>query len=255
MTQKVRKSGLTLIELMVALVVVALLMTYIWKLYFGGRETMRNTVSQSQIQADTRLFLDKFENQMASSYSFYEMDPEQHKFGFYTFTFSRTPLDEIYYDHTGKLKKTGKTSTQHIRVAKYEYVWNPKTKTVTENRDPGWLEFLQQPMKFIEGKDTNFPRYHKKSKVVLKNIEQFTFKGYNQIPDIKQNSGFKIVPTTKTTATSTVFITLRIHTQKKEGKNRRSEELDIVNKFYCKTKLSMVTHPNFFSSTDQDGRF
>ena len=44
MTQKVRKSGLTLIELMVALVVVALLMTYIWKLYFGGRETMRNTV-------------------------------------------------------------------------------------------------------------------------------------------------------------------------------------------------------------------
>lgn len=257
MIQKANKSAFTILELVVSIVIVTLLMAYVWKIYFNGRETMRNTVSQSQMQSDTRLFLDHFDNQMSSCYSFYEVDPEQHKFGFYSFVYSRTPLDEILYDHSGKLKKTDETSTQKIKVAKYEYIWDPNTGKVIENRVPGWLYFLQKPMKFEEGDPQYYlGSYHKmENKVVLRNIAEFEFAGYNQIPDSKKPSGFRIEPTTKVNPTNTVFIALRIHTKKEEGKTKRDEELDIVNKFYCKTRLSAVTHNGFFSTTDQDGKY
>ena len=138
-----------MVELIVAVTIATLILSYAWKFYFSGRETMRNTVTQSQIQSDTRLFFDHLENQMSACYSFFEMNEDEHKFGFYSFVYSRTPLDEIYYDHSGKVQKTDKNSKQKIKVVKYEYSW--VDGKVTLNRVPGWLYFLQQPMKFEEG--------------------------------------------------------------------------------------------------------
>jgi prepilin-type N-terminal cleavage/methylation domain-containing protein len=247
------KKGFTLVEAMVVMAILTLLMGFAWRFYFGGRETMRHTVSQSQVQADTRIFLDQLEEEMASCYRFSEVNNEEKKFSFYSFAYGRTPLDEVLYDATGKPRTTGSDSDAQIKAVKYEYSW--ADNKVTKKRTPGWLLFLREPMEFREGDETHFiNRYKKMEKTVLRNIENFEIKGYSQITDPKTLT----VTTTPTTADDydeTAFIVLRLHTRKAEAKNQRDEELDIVTKFYSQTKLAEIANPDYFCTTDQQGRF
>jgi Tfp pilus assembly protein PilE len=256
MALETKRSGLSLVELIITVLILALLMGFAWKFYFGGRETMRHTVSQSQVQADTRIFLDHLETEMASAYSFYKVDSEKKVFGFYSFVFARTTLDDILYDASGRPQKSGTDSPQKIKTVRYEYAWN-EDGTVTKTREPGWLYFLQKPMKFEKGNDSAYiAAYKSMEKKVLKNIVDFGIRGYIQKPDKSQTSGFKYdFVDTAEKAADTSFITLRIHTQKDEANNRRDEELDIVTKFYCKTKLAETANPGYFCSTDNDGKY
>ena len=250
------KHGFTMTELMVCLVLVTMLLGYAWKFYFGGRETMRHTVSQSQVQADTRIFLDKLENRMASCYEFNEIDSEKNDFSFYSFVYSRTPLDDVLYDSSGNPHKTDNTSNQRIKVVRYQFTLR-EDGTVVENRMPGWLFFLQKPMRFVKGNPEHYlpTESEVKNKVVLRNIAEFNIKGYKQSSDKSESSGIKIEPVKKENSKDAAFIILRIHTKKEEGRNRRDEELDIVTRFYCQTKLAELANPGHFCTTDSDGTF
>ena len=118
MKQKADNKGFTLVEAMIVAVILTMLLGFAWKFYFGGRETMRHTVAQSQVQADTRIFLDQLEVEMGSCYAFKEIDNENKKFSFYSFAFVRTPLDEVLYDRSGKPHSTGSDSDARIKAVK-----------------------------------------------------------------------------------------------------------------------------------------
>ncbi len=254
MKQTVDKSGFTLVEAMVVTVLVTLLLGFAWKFYFGGRETMRHTVSQSQVQADTRIFFDQLEVEMGSCYAFDQIDPENKKFSFYAFTYVRTPLDEVLYDRTGEPVKLDANCDAKIKVVKYEYSW--ADNKVTKKRTPGWLKFLRTPMVFQEGSASDFiAAYQKMEKVVLRDIVNFDIRGYRQIRDRAEETGFKTEPVTLADSKEAAFITLRIHTLKDESPSRRDEELDIVTKFYSQVKLAEVSNPDFFCTTDTQGKF
>lgn len=254
MAHKHGSQGVTLVEIMVVASILIVLLGFAWQFYFGGRETMRHTVSQSQVQSDTRIFLDQLETEMTSCYAFFAASPEEKKFGFYSFTFAKVPLDVIYYDNTGKPRSTGTDSDARIMVVKYEYQW--EKGEVTKKRTPGWLYFLQEPMKFVQGDATQFDsNYSAMQKKVLRDISDFEIKAYSQTPDRESETGTKILPLTNDKAKDAAFIVLRLHTKKDEAQNRRDEELDIVTKFYSNTKLAEIANPGYFSSTDKDGKF
>lgn len=237
---------------MIVAAVVALLMGFAWHFYFSGRETMRHTVSQSQVQADTRIILDQIETEMTSCYAFAEVDQEKKKFSFYSYTYSKVPLDEIFYDSSGNTRSTGLDSAARIMVARYEYQWR-EDGTVLKKRTPGWLYFLQQPMKFEEGDANTFDAYPAFEKVVLRDIADFEVKAYSQ-----KNSpatGLQITALTPAQVQDAAFIVLRIHTKVDEVGNRRDEELDVVTKFYSSVKLADIANPGYFCSTDRDGTF
>lgn len=256
MAHKTRRQGVTLVEMMVVAAILTLLLGFAWQFYFGGRETMRHTVSQSQVQADTRILLDQLELEMGSCYSFLEVDPEKKQFSFYSFTYSKVPLDEIYYDNAGNPRPTDKTSDARIMVAKHEYRWDKEKFTVIKKRTPGFLYFLQEPMKFVQGDSTVFTNnYGPMEKTVLRDIADFEVKAYSQTPDREAETGTKIEPLTVDKSADAAFIVLRLHTMKDEAPNRRDEELDIVTKFYSNTKLAEIANPGYFSSTDRDGRY
>ncbi|MEW6709781.1 MAG: prepilin-type N-terminal cleavage/methylation domain-containing protein [Candidatus Riflebacteria bacterium] len=254
MMQKAEKKGFSLVELMIVAGLALMLLGFAWKFYFGGRDAMTHTVSQSQVQADTRIFLDQLEVEMGSCYSFHEIDPENKKFSFYSFTFARMPLDEVLYKSDGTPRPNNSESDARIKVVKYEYSW--ADKKVTKKRTPGWLKFLRKPMEFSEGDASQFiDPYKKMEKVVLRDIVDFEFKGYKQMPDATAESGFKTLPVTPDKAAEAAFITLRLHTFKDESPRRRDEELDIVTKFYSQTRLAEVANPYFFCTTDNQGKF
>lgn len=253
MEHKHRSQGVTLVEIMVVASILIILLGFAWQFYFGGRETMRHTVSQSQVQSDTRIFLDQLETEMTSCYAFFEANPEEKKFGFYSFTFGKVPLDTIYYDNAGNPRSTGTDSDARIMVVKYEYQW--LKGEVIKKRTPGWLNFLQEPMKFVQGDASQFDsNYSAMQKKVLRDIADFEVKAYSQTPD-RESGGTKIQSLTPDKAKDAAFIVLRLHTKKDEAQNRRDEELDIVTKFYSNTKLAEIANPGYFSSTDKDGKF
>ncbi len=243
----------TVVELMISLAIVALLAIYAWRIYFSGTETMRHTVSQSQIQADIRIFLDKLETEMMSCYSFDTVDPEKKKFSFYTYTYAKVSLDDIYYDYSGNLLSTNsEDSDSRIKVKKIEYAWSEDGK-VTKTRTPGWLYFLRKPWVFREDNSNAFDNGDKAMvNVELKDITEFEVKGYSQVPDLNSSTGVKVTPST---SNETTFIVLRLHAFKEEAKNRRDEELDVITKFYSSIRLAEAANPGLFSSTDSDGRF
>ncbi|MDD3147943.1 MAG: hypothetical protein PHD82_11610 [Candidatus Riflebacteria bacterium] len=254
MAHKQTRQGITLVETIVVAAILTLMLGFAWQFYFGGRETMRHTVSQSQVQADTRVFLDQLELEMTSCYSFLEVNSEKKSFSFYSFTYAKMPLDEIYYDNAGNARSTGTDSDARIMVARYEYSW--ENGIVTKKRTPGWLYFLQQPMKFVEGDATVFTsNYGAMEKAVLRDISDFEVKAYSQVPDRDSETGTRIEPLTTEKSVDTAFIVLRLHTMKDEAPNRRDEELDIVTKFYSSTKLAEIANPGYFSSTDRDGKY
>lgn len=252
MALKFNSRGISLVEMMIVSAIVALLMGFAWQFYFSGRETMRHTVSQSQVQSDTRILLDQIETEMTSCYAFAEVDPLQKKFSFYSYTYSKMPLDEILYDSSGNPRSTGPDSDAKLMVAKYEYQWR-EDGTVLKKRTPGWLNFLQRPMKFVEGDANTFDAYPPFQKVVLKDIADFEVKPYFQKND--PVTGLQITPLTAAQAQNAAFIVLRLHTKVDEAGNRRDEELDIVTKFYSSVKLADIANPGYFCSTDKDGTF
>ena len=250
-----KKSGITLVELMICVVVISLLTGYAWKVYFSGRETMRHTVSQSQIQADMRIMLDQLEVEMASCYSFGRIDTKNNYFSFFSFTYNKTPLDMIYYDNNGKTRSTGTDSEAKILVVKYEYYLN-KDKKVIKSRTPGYLYFLKEPILFVPSNSGEFDDYKAFSeKVMLNDIVDFNVIAYSQTRKENENSFTvsRINDPQKTSEAS--FIVLRLHVKIDEAPNRRDEELDIVTKFYSSYKLADNANPGSFSSTDHDGRF
>lgn len=255
MVIKIRSGGFTLTEMMIVVVIVSMIMGYAWHFFFSGRETMRHTVSQSQIQLDTRIFLDNLEVEMASCYAFSEVDTTNKKFAFYAFTFTPPHLDDVLYDTTGTPHTTGKDSDSSLSMVKYEYQWQPDG-TVLKKRTPGMLKFLQEPMRFTESTPTDV-RYSSMEKTVLRDIADFEVKAYSQKLQRDGESFTPVIePSTAEKINEAAFIVLRIHTKIDEGsEKRRDEELDIVTKFYSSIKLAEVANPGHFSSTDSDGRY
>ncbi|MBQ3644519.1 MAG: type II secretion system protein [Candidatus Riflebacteria bacterium] len=255
MIVKNKKRAITFIELMVSMLIIALIATYAWKIYSNSGETMRHTVSQSQIQADIRSFLDNLEAEMMTCYSFNEIDSEKKMFSFYSFTYSKMSLDDIMYDGTS-LRSIGADSDAAIKVLKIEYSW--ADGIVTKKRTPGLLYFYQRPMTFKEDTSNNTLSEKALTKEELKDISDFEVKGYTQTIERDKDTDsleLKITPVTPQTASSAVFIALRIHALKDETGKRRDEEIDIVTKFYSSVKLAEITNPTYFSSTDNNGNF
>lgn len=248
----------TLIEMIIAVLIMAFIGAYAWKIYSNSGETMRHTVSQSQIQADVRNFLDNLELEMMSCYSFDNIDTENKKFSFYTYTYGKKTLEDTYYDVSGNPLDTSSESDQSIKVLKIEYSYS-ENGTVTKKRTPGFLLFLRRPMEFQDASTSSAFTDKEKAmtKEVLRNINDFEVKGYSQKPNTEKNSNnpFIYTPVTPETASQTAFIVLRLHALKDETGNRRDEEIDIVTKFYSAIKLADINNPGAFCSTDSDGRF
>ena len=59
--KRIKNKAFTIVELIIAVAIMSILAIYAWRIYFSGSETMRHTVTQSQIQSDMRIFLDKLE--------------------------------------------------------------------------------------------------------------------------------------------------------------------------------------------------
>jgi len=258
MAQNSRRSAFTLVEMIVTVLIVSMLMGYAWKIFFGGRETMRHTVSQSQIQAESRWFLDHLARDIAASYRFYAVNPAEMKFGFYSFQLTRTPTDEIFYDTLrGTFKKPDDYS---INVLKIEYSWN-QNGTVKRSQVPGYLKFIKSPPEFQEGPSAQYENTEnaKSEKIVLSHINDFEFKPYQQV--YKRNTAnpteppkVQVVPILSTDpkkAVLTTFITLRIHNKIDEKGDRRDEELDLVGKFYSRVRLAEAAYPGYFCITDE----
>lgn len=246
------KKAVTLVEMIIAVLIMTFIGAYAWRIYSNSGETMRHTVSQSQIQADIRSFLDNLETEMMSCYTFEKIDPDNKYFSFYSYTFSKKSLDDIYYDYSGNPRSTDSDSDSSIQVLKLEYSW--ADGKVTKKRTPGYLFFLRKPMLFQDASNSNAFVDGEKAlnKEVLKDISEFEIRGYKQQVDLTSDTGVKVTPSTDF---STSFIVLRIHSFKDETGGKRDEELDIVTKLYSSIKLAENANPGYFCSTDSDGRF
>ena len=252
------RRGFTLVELFVTMAIVSLLMGYAWKIYFSGRETMRNTVSQSQMQAETRWFFDQLARDIAAAYRFIEVDPAGKKFSFYCFQTSRRVLEDMLYDTAGKAIAP---QDQVIDVLKIEYRLEANGQ-VKRQQTPGMLNFLRPQMTFTVGPAAQYSGTSNEpgTKTVLHNIADFQFAGYEQ--EFKANARpdedpvviRKIEGTDPTKAGKTSFITLRVH-NKIDEKQGRDEELDLVCKFYSRVRLADAAYPGYFSTTDENGDY
>lgn len=239
---------------MVCVAIVAFIGSYAWKIYFGSRETMRHTVAQSQIQSDMRIMLDHLEEEMTSCYMFDEVDTDNKKFSFYSFLYNKVSLDDIYYDSSGQMLSTGTDSDAKIMVAKYEYSCDEQGN-VFKSRTPGYLYFLQEPIKFEPSSGSEFSFYKQyTNKKMLSDIADFEVKAYSQTRSPNETE-VKIKEVSKDKAQDAAFIVLRLHVKIDESGSRRDEELDIVTKFYSNYKLADVANPGSFSSTDHNGKF
>lgn len=256
MENKKNKKGLTVTELVLATLIMSMLIGFIWNIYFSGRETMRHTVSQSAIQNEARIFLDHLEMEMSACYSFIEVDEEESKFSFYSFTFGRVDLDQMLYDTMGRPRGTGADSDQFIRVVKYEYEWVEDEHHVIKSRTPGNLKFLRDPMEFVPGRDDDFSEQYRSldSIVVLRDIANFEVIGYKHIYDLVA-SNVETERVDVDNSSETVFIVLKLHTLIDEHAGQRDEELELVTKFYSQYQIVKAANPGWFSTTDSDGRF
>lgn len=243
-------------EMVVTVVLVSFLMGYAWKIYFGGRETMRHTVSQSQMQTETRVFFDHLNLDISSAYRFIEVNPDDGKISFYRFQTSRNTLEAMLYDpNTGK---TLPVTTYGIDVLKVEYS-KQADGTVKRSQTPGILK-IHKNMEFSEGSPSQYENTPNApfEKTVLHNIADFDVKGYEQTfiasndPNVNPVSIKEIDGKDPKKAPKITFIVLRIHNKIDEVKSRRDEELDLVGKFFSRVRLADAAYPGYFCSTDED---
>ncbi len=254
------RRAVTIVEMVVTVLIVSFLMGYAWKIWMSGRETTRHTVSQSQMQQDARIFLDRLARDIAAAYRFYTVDPAERKFGFYSFQSTRTPLDEIFFD---TLRGTFKNYDDYaINVLKIEYTWN-QDGSVTRVQVPGYLRFLRTPMNFQEGPPAQYEGTEnaRHEKVMLQHVASFTFKPYQQV--FKRNTSNPTEPPTVQVlpvagplndpkkAALTTFLTLRLRSRIDEPGDRRDEEVDLVGKFYSRVRLAEAAYPGYFCTTDE----
>lgn len=256
MTSNRPRCGFTITELIVVTAIVTMLMGVAWKIYFGSREITRHTVSQSQMQTDLRIFLDKLSREIGACYAFHEVDPAAKKFSFFSFRYARTVLEELYYNESTRQSES--FINQKIRVLRIEYE-HKANGDILRTQKVGNLFFLRAPIEFqevtiagaVDQDDLSF------SSVELKNVQDFEFKGYKQ--EFQYNNPSSPVSITPLSdpahASGTTFLTLRIHALKDEVGQRRDEELDVVCKFYSRVKLAEAAYPGYFSSVDSDQRF
>ncbi|NLM17302.1 MAG: hypothetical protein GX221_06255 [Candidatus Riflebacteria bacterium] len=260
-----KRTALTLVELMVAASLAVLLIGAIMYYHYTGTETTRFAVSQSKIQNDSRIFLDKLEMQMMAAHSFAEIDSENKKFSLYMYTYARVPLDDILFDGRDARSLSPIESVQlgaRHKVVKYTYSWVDSKVTVT--REPGWLYFLKDPIEFVPDNSSAFDeQYAPYTGVVLSGVENFEIKGYIQKPNPDFVPGslsagvkpFLIEPVTVENSHEAVFIVLRLYSKIDEGGNKRDEELDLVTKFYSAPRLAEALYPGYFSTSDSDGDY
>lgn len=252
------RRGFTLVELFVTMAIVTLLMGYAWKIYFSGRDTMRNTVSQSQMQSETRWFFDQLARDVAAAYRFIEVNPTLKKFSFYCFQTSRRTLEDMLYNSGGQAIAP---QDQVIDVLKIEYRLEANGQ-VKRQQTPGILNFLRNPMVFAEGPAAQYSGTSNEpgTKTVLHNIADFEFTGYEQDfkasarPDEDPVIIRKIDGTDAAQAGKTSFIALRVH-NKIDERQGRDEELDLVCKFYSRVRLADAAYPGYFSTTDENGDY
>lgn len=246
-------------EMFVTFGIISLLMGYAWKIYFGSRETMRNTVSQSQMQSEARWFFDQLARDTAAVYRFIEVDPEGKKFSFYSYQTSRRTLEDMFYNASGNAIAQ---ADQLIDVLKVEYRLEANG-VVKRQQTPGMLYFQRVPMTFTVGPAAQYAGTSNEAvtKDVLRSIASFEVAGYQQ--DFKQNPAVDEDPVitkringkSTTDAPKISFIVLRVHNKIDEHADRRDEELDLVCKFYSRVRLADAAYPNYFCSTDENGRF
>ena len=243
---RIKKDGFTLVEMMIAVLIMAFIAAFMWRIYSNGGETMRHTVSQSQLQADIRQFLDRLESEMMTCYAFNEIDSENKKFSFYSYTYSKNPLERIYYDESGEIRDiSSEDSEQSVKVKKIEYSWK-EDGTVTKTRTPGWLYFLRNPMVFKEDNSNVFDNGDKAmTKVILRDIKDLEVKGYKQKIEMNEDNevGYKVEPVvSEEDVPLATFIVLRLHAYKGEGGRKRDEEIDVVTKYYSSIRIADITY-------------
>lgn len=251
--------GFTITELVITVAIMTMLLGYAWEFYFSGRETMRHSVSQSQMQMESRIFLDHLGREISSAYRFHEVDrtsPTQKKFSFYSYQFSRTTLERILYNEA-----TGQAISpqdQKFDVLKIEYIWNSADKKVQRIQTPGFLYFLKRPMQFTQGPSAQYEGTPNapSTKDVLHNIQDFDVRPFEQKYKKDFNDGEdpftlrEIKDTGVNNASSATFIAVRLHNKIDESANKRDEELDLVAKFYSRTRLAEAAYPGYFSTMD-----
>ena len=252
MAANLRRSGITLVELIVVTAIVSMMMGYAWKIFLSGQESGRHTLTQSQMQSDARIFFDRISRDISAVYEFFELDPDNSKLGFYSFQYTRTPLDNIFFNYS-----TGASlppDRQAINVLKVEYFLDTE-KNVTRQQTPGYLYFTQNPPIFQEGPAAQYEGTENAAatRTILRNIESFVFKGYRQKFTRGQNPPVSVEPAAS--ARETTFIALRVHSHIDEGGTRRDEELDLVAKLYSRHRLAEEEFPGSFSSVDANTRF
>lgn len=263
-TKYTKKLAFTITELIISIFIASLLVGYAWKIYFESRETTRHTVTQSQLQAQMRIFLDKFARDIACTYRFYNVDYETKTLGLYSFQITRTPLDEIFYD---TLRGTAKKYDDYaINVLKIEYKWN-NDGTIIRTQTPGYLYFLRKPMVFQEGPASQYQGTENApySKVILTNVTEFSFKPYQQVyrrttSNPQEPPKVEIIPITQslsdpTKAARTSFVTVKIKASIDEVGSRRDEIIEIVGKFYSRVRLYEAAYLGYFCTTDEFKNF
>ncbi|MBF0499536.1 MAG: prepilin-type N-terminal cleavage/methylation domain-containing protein [Candidatus Riflebacteria bacterium] len=253
-----RRAGFTLVEMIVTAAILTMLLGYAWKIYFGSRETMRNTLSQSQMQSEARWFFDQLARDVSAAYRFIEVDPDLKKFSFYSFQTSRRTLEDMFYTASGNAIAP---IDQIIDVLKIEYRF--ENGVVKRQQTPGLLYFQRSPMTFSLAPEKQWKGTSNEpgTKDVLHSIAAFDVIGYQQ--DYKQNPAANDDPViTKrmdgknpVEAAKISFIVLRVHNKIDERADRRDEELDLVCKFYSRVRLADAAYSGYFCSTDENGRF
>ncbi|MBF0543233.1 MAG: hypothetical protein HQM08_02310 [Candidatus Riflebacteria bacterium] len=253
------KRGLTVLEVLVTAAIVTFLMGYAWRIYFGGRETMRYTVSQSQIQSESRWFFDHLARDIAGAYRFIEVNSDAKKFSFYAFQSSRRTLEDMFFKTNGNMIQP---KDWNIDVTEIEYSFQQDGK-IRRKQVPGYLNFIQKPMVFKQGPDAQYAGTSNAQSdgIELHNVADFEVSGYEQTFSRKASSEDVVVNSRKVNGTSpedaakTCFIVLRIHTKIDEAGDKKDEDLDLVCKFFSRVRCTDAEYPNSFCTTDEDSLF
>ena len=257
--------GVSIVEMVIVVGLIALIMGYAWDFYFSGREMTRHGVSQSQMQSEARIFFDRLGREVPSVYRFIDADTDTDatkKISYYSFVTFRTPVESILFnENTGY---GNSAPDQKFRVLKVTLAWDNTSKEIKRSQVLGDLFFLKRPMTFqpcSPNEYENSPYAPYDDRVVLKHVLAFELKAFVQ----KMKTGYgdneipfdlvEVTGTTPENASSAAFIAMRVHNKIEEKGNRKDEELDLACKFYSRYQLAEANYPGYFSTIDHRAEF